>query len=317
MKSHPLEPWIEHYLDEKDITEGTRALYRIVLKQYTGYLKKHRILYPKTCDVLNYRAWKRNQGYSAQWLYHQIGTLKGLYRYLSLNWERLNLPEAYAVDITAPLENERLEKSSTKPILSAQEAKQLILKTKENRTYIWQYRDYAMIYLILTTGLRSIEVRRAKKKDLSVIAGKRILYVQGKGRSSADDYVKISPGVWVAIKDYLGKRQDNNPYLFISHSRRSHVPYLSRSFFPRMLRRVLKECDLEAIDITPHALRHTAATLNLQRGGTLLETKRFMRHTDLSSTLIYAHHTSRLEDDSENKIERYILKENPFSLLKR
>ena len=83
-----------------------------------------------------------------------------------------------------------------------------------------------------------------------------------------------------------------------------------------MLRRVLKTCGLEETGITPHSLRHTAATLNLLRGGSLEETKKFMRHTNLSATLIYAHHIKRMKDDSEKKIERYILKEDVFSQLK-
>jgi integrase len=79
-----------------------------------------------------------------------------------------------------------------------------------------------------------------------------------------------------------------------------------------MFKRVLKDSGLEDTKITPHALRHTAATLNLLRGGSLEETKRFMRHTNMSSTLIYAHHIDRMKDDSEDQIENYILKEDAF-----
>jgi integrase/recombinase XerD len=50
----------------------------------------------------------------------------------------------------------------------------------------------------------------------------------------------------------------------------------------------------------------------LLRGATLDDTKRFMRHKDLSSTLIYAHHIDPMKDDSEDQIEKYILKEDSF-----
>ncbi len=163
---------------------------------------------------------------------------------------------------------------------------------------------------MITTGLRSIEIRRARKKDLGVINNQLILYIQGKGRKNADEFVKISKGVELAISDYLNKRKDKNPYLFISHSKHSEIPYLSRTFFIRMFKRVLKDSGLENTGITPHSLRHTAATLNLMRGGSLESTRRFMRHTNISTTLIYAHHMNRLKDDSENQIEKYILGEN-------
>lgn len=312
MNTHPLESLIRQYLSEKDITKGTLELYKTVLKQYTLYLKAHEILYAKTIDVINYREWKRDQGYSTRWIYHQISALKGLYRYLSINQKRLDLPVEYAHDITESIKNEQIKNRKPKPILTINQAKHLILFTKNNRKYIWHYRDHAMIYLMITTGLRSIEIRRARKKDLRVINKELILYVQGKGRKSADEFVKISNGVEEAISDYLNKRKDKNPYLFISHSKHSDIPYLSRTFFIRMFKRVLEDCGLEATNITPHCLRHTAATLNLLRGGSLEATRRFMRHTNMSSTLVYAHHIERMKDDSENQIEKYILGEDSF-----
>ena len=217
------------------------------------------------------------------------------------------MAEAYAQDITESIKNERIKNQISKPILTIDQAKHLLLHTKKIRKYIWHYRDHAMIYLMITTGMRSIEIRRARIKDLRVVNNQLILYVQGKGRNSADEFVKISKGVKEALNDYLNKRKDKNPYLFISHSKRSDIPYLSRTFFIRMFKRVLKDTGLEDTGITPHSLRHTAATLNLLRGASLEATKRFMRHASMSSTLIYSHHISRLKDDSENQIERFIL----------
>jgi len=312
MNDHPLELLIRQYLAEMDITRGTFELYNTILFQFTYYLKEHQIHYAKTSDVIIYREWKRNQGYSVRWIYHQISALKGFYRYLSFNQKRLDLPEEYAFDITEGIKNERIIPGISKPILTIDQSKHLILSTKNNRKCIWNYRDHAMIYLMITTGLRSIEIRRARKKDLRIVNDQLILYVQGKGRKSSDEFVKISKGVKEAISDYLSKRKDKNPYLFISHSNHSDIPYLSRTFFIGMFKRVLKDSGLEDTKITPHSLRHTAATLNLLRGGSLEATRQFMRHTSMSSTLIYAHHIKRMKDDSENQIESYILREDVF-----
>ena len=310
MKHHPLELLVSQYLAEKDICLGSYELYNTILKQFIVYLKKHHILYATTSDVINFREWKRGQGYSTRWIYHLISAIKVFYRYLRLNQKRLDLPVEYSYDIAESIKNERIILENSKAILTIDQAKHLILSTQKNRKYIWHYRDYAIIYLMLTTGLRSVEIRRARKKDIKTLNNQVILNVQGKGRTSRDEFVKITEGVEKAIKDYLNKRTDKNPYLFISHSHHTDVPSLSRTFFLRMLRRVLKDSGLEDTGVTPHSLRHTAATLNLLRGGTLEETKRFMRHANLSSTLIYAHHIERLKDDSEDKIENYILKED-------
>ena len=100
-----------------------------------------------------------------------------------------------------------------------------------------------------------------------------------------------------------------NPYLFISHSNHSDIPYLSRTFFIGMFKRVLKDSGLEDTKITPHCLRHTAAAMNLLRGGSLEQTKGLLRHVDIQSTLVYVHHIERMKDDSEYQIESFILKE--------
>lgn len=310
MDKHPLESLINLYLAEKDIKKGTYELYITILKQYIDYLITHHILYPTTDDVKKYIELKRSLGYSSQWIYHQINTLKGFYQYLSNNQKRLSLPEVYENDITLHIKNEPLKIRLYQNVLSTEQAKQLILNTKDLRKYIWHYRDFAMIYLMITTGLRSIEIRRARIKDLKVLHNQLVLYIQGKGRTAKDEFVKISTGVKDALEDYLKKRKDSNPFLFISHSQHTHIQNLSRSFFNEMFKRVLKDAGLSHVKVTPHALRHTAATINLLRGGSLESTKVFMRHKDLSSTLIYAHHTHRLTDDSEEKIENFILASN-------
>ena len=84
-----------------------------------------------------------------------------------------------------------------------------------------------MIYLMLTTGIRGVEVRRLKKKDFSVLNEQLILYVQGKGRDNADEYVKIPSGVEEAINDYLSKREDKSPYIFVS----GNIRYMFKNLF--------------------------------------------------------------------------------------
>ena len=213
MNNHPLEQLITEYLAEKDITKGSYDLYATILKQYVSYLKEHDITYATTQDVTDYIDMKTSHGYSNKWIYHQISAIKGLYRYLSLNQKRLNLPVEYEVNITVSIKNVKIHQQTPKSILTTEQAKQLILKTKENRKAIWQYRDHAIIYLMLTTGLRGIEVRRAMRKDLR-------------------------------------RRKDKNPYLIITYSHRTKRQDVSRRFFNIMLKRVLYEAGMDDVCIT-------------------------------------------------------------------
>jgi site-specific recombinase XerD len=307
---HPLESVIAQYLSEKDITTGTKELYKVLFKQYVQYLKENHISYASKTDFVQFLDWKRREGCSDRWIYQLTSAIKGLYKYLRLHYKRLGLPHMYANDIAETIKNVRIVPNLSKPILTIDEVKQLIQCLKTKRHAIWEYRDYAMMYLMITTGLRGIEISRAKRTDISILGNQSILYIQGKGRRSKDEFVKLTPSVLEAIQAYVKKRKDKNPYLFISHSQRSKTLYLKRTFFVVMMKRVLKKCGLEHTKITAHSLRHTAATLNLLRGSTLEQTSRFMRHEQMSTTLIYAHHLERLEDDSEQRIEAFILKED-------
>lgn len=310
MSFHPLFQLVEDYLTDKDMTKESFDLYQTILKQYTNYLKNNQIEFAKTSDVTKYIKSIKDKGYSVSWINLQLTAIKGLYRYLSDNQRRYDLPLEYAFDITLSIKNEQSSRENNRPLLTIEQAKQLIIKTKENRRYIWHYRDHAMIYLMLTTGIRGVEVRRLKKKDFSVLNEQLILYVQGKGRDNADEYVKIPSGVEEAINDYLSKREDKSPYIFVSHRKHTDKYMLSRTFFDSMFKRVLRDSGLSDLNLTPHALRHTAATANLLRGESLEQTRQFMRHSQVTSTMIYAHHLKEKNLDSENELESFILSSN-------
>lgn len=81
-------------------------------------------------------------------------------------------------------------------------------------------------------------------------------------------------------------------------------------FFYYVFRRVIKKCGLDYTGITPHSLRHTAAYLNLLRGGTIESTKKLLRHVDISSTLVYKDYIDKMNDDSEGAIEAFIFSED-------
>lgn len=310
MSFHQLFQLVEDYLTDKDMTKESFDLYQTILKQYTNYLKNNQIEFAKTSDVTKYIKSIKDKGYSVSWINLQLTAIKGLYRYLSDNQRRYDLPLEYAFDITLSIKNEQSSRENNRPLLTIEQAKQLIIKTKENRRYIWHYRDHAMIYLMLTTGIRGVEVRRLKKKDFSVLNEQLILYVQGKGRDNADEYVKIPSGVEEAINDYLSKREDKSPYIFVSHRKHTDKYMLSRTFFDSMFKRVLRDSGLSDLNLTPHALRHTAATANLLRGESLEQTRQFMRHSQVTSTMIYAHHLKEKNLDSQNELESFILSSN-------
>lgn len=77
-----------------------------------------------------------------------------------------------------------------------------------------------------------------------------------------------------------------------------------------MFKKVLKDTNLEYTGITPYSLRHTAALLNLERGGSIEQTKALLGHVNIQSTLVYQAYLERLKDDSEYQLESMLIHEN-------
>jgi integrase/recombinase XerD len=311
MKNHPLEALSEQYLSEKQLSSSSKKSYRISFKHYIAYLKQHDILYPTTSDVIKYREHKRDIGCSTYYIHVHLSALKGLYKYLSLNQKRLSLPEVYAHDIMGPVKGEQIKRQMTKPVLRVEEARHLILFTKQQRQFIWHYRNHAIISLMLTSGLSVHQVVHAKRADFVLESSSYVLYIARK-TSQTKDRIKPSKGTTLAILDYLERRKDDNPHLFCAHKNKKTQNPLERMFFYNMFHRVLKETNLEHTGITPYSLRHTAALFNLERGGSIEQTKAMLGHVSIKSTLVYQAYLDRLKNDSEQQIESMLIHEDTW-----
>jgi len=310
MDRHELEDLGEFYLQSKKLSKTTLKAYKAALKMYISYLKVHNITHAKTSDVLKYRAYRKSLGHSSEYIYIHFSFLKGFYKYLKMHAKTLNLDPQYHYDIMALVKNEKIKHHIHKRILTSAEAKQMIMTTKEKRKEIWEYRDHAIIFLMLTSGIRPYEMIHLKKAHYQKINDAQILYIEVKGKFDERSFVKVSKGAKKAIDDYLALRDDDNPYLFISHKYASITGILSDSFFQHMFKRLLKRCGLEDLKITAHVLCHTAALINLKRGGSLVSTKVLMRHKSIRSTVVYEDYLLNMRDHSSELIAEFILKED-------
>jgi integrase/recombinase XerC len=165
-------------------------------------------------------------------------------------------------------------------------------------------RDYAIMALMLTAGLRTIEITRSDITDMRTLGEHTVLYVQGKGKDSKGDFVKLAPQVEAAIRSYLnarGKAEAHSP-LFTSTSNNSNGERMTTRSISGIVKARLIAAGYDSEFMTAHSLRHTAATINLLSGATLEETQQLLRHSNINTTLIYAHHLDRMKNNSEQRI---------------
>lgn len=154
-------------------------------------------------------------------------------------------------------------------------------------------RDFAIINLLLRTGLRTIEVVRADVGDITLRSTKegerRVLYVWGKGHLRKDTPIVLSDKAYLPIKEYLDSRKGVKPGdpLFTSNSRQNKGERLTTRTISAICKEGLREIGLDGREFTAHSLRHTCASTILEKGGTLFDVLTVLRHSSIDTSRIY------------------------------
>lgn len=144
-------------------------------------------------------------------------------------------------------------------------------------------REKAIIEFLFSTGCRVSELSGVKLDDVDWNA--RSVHLFGKGKKHRDSYINAKAEV--ALKAYLETRSDDCQYLFVSERK----PY--RQIQPAAIEKVVRiiaSRSAEKINknITPHVLRHTTATLALEKGMPIEEISKLLGHEQINTTMIYA-----------------------------
>lgn len=168
-------------------------------------------------------------------------------------------------------------------------------------------RDNAILVLMAYCGLRTVEVHRADIGDLRTRKDRLTLDVQGKGRTSKDDFVVIPVDQERVIRGWLSDRltfKGHGPDdpLFISLSNRNRGQRMGL----RGIRGMVKARYAQAGVVgrkTTHSLRHSAITNAIRRGATPMQAQAMARHGSIDTTLGYYHEVSRVDNPAEDMID--------------
>ena len=168
-------------------------------------------------------------------------------------------------------------------------------------------RDYAIVNLLLRTGLRCIEVIRANVEDITFKGGQRILRVWGKGRDEKDAFVVLTDKAYAPIKAYLDTRGTTTlkEPLFISTSNRNLKGRLTTRSISKICKEGFRAIGIDGKEYTAHSLRHTTAVL-LLKNGSLADVQSVLRHSSPATSQIYTKSIEeelRLANPSEMKLD--------------
>lgn len=282
------------YLDASPKTVQT---YSRAIRQFMKYIAQNGIAQPTREDVIAFRE-ELKTGHKPSTVQNYIIAVR-----LFFQWTE---QERLYPNIAQHIKGATLSKDHKKDYLTSSQVKNVLGGIA--RDTVQGRRDYAIFALMVTGGLRDIEVHRANIEDLRTLGDSTVLYLQGKGREERTEYVKVPAEVEKAIRASLADRKDvaGSQPLFISLSNNSKGERISTRSISGVVKTNLVNAGYNSERWTAHSLRHTAVTLALLGGNSLQEAQQFARHANIATTQIYAHNLDRAKNKCENTIANAI-----------
>lgn len=159
-------------------------------------------------------------------------------------------------------------------------------------------RNYALVQLMVQTGLRVSEVSELYYGDIEMQQRSGVVRVQD-GKGGRQREVPLNATARRAISSYLDGQEprSKNESLFLS----TEGGALSVRAIQSMMSSLVSRAKITRVNVSPHSLRHTFAISYLkQNPGKLVDLATLLGHDSLDTTAIYTKSSSEdLADDLE------------------
>ncbi len=292
--------YLNRFVSNQDVKESSRNLYLRTMKLFFEWIdSKGKDLNSLTrVDILQYKEELQEKGLSSLSVSSYLTSLRKFYEWTEA--------EKIYPNIAKGIKTPRRIQVFKKQHLTEEKSSELLTHFQN-----LSLRDFAIVNLILRTGLRTIEVIRADVADITFKGGRRILKVWGKGRDEKDEFVILTDKTYLPIKDYLNTRKGlkaGEP-LFTSDSHRNTGERLTTRTISGLCKQGLKAIGLDGREFTAHSLRHTTAVTILKNGGNLTDAQAILRHSSPTTTQIY---TESIKEELRLKEAKESLLDNAF-----
>lgn len=293
--------YFENFINFCDVKAKTIDNYKTFLKNFAKWLEENEIEEPTREDIKAYKKYLSEEPLS-------IGTKQQYFQAVKVFFKWLSCEGIYK-NITEGIKSFKVSTSETQKEAFTEEELKKILCSIDTTTQKGK-RDKAMLLLAITGGLRIIELQRADIGDIKERNRQKVLFIQGKGRDSKDEYIKIIPEVDEALQEYLQTRKNvkSNEPLFVGTSNRAKNERISETSLSRLFKTIFKNCGLNSSRLTAHSLRHSSNTLLFKSCSDIYKVQKHARHTQIQTTERYIHTFEREKDTSEQEIFNQLFK---------
>ena len=299
---------VDEWITLLDALPATKADHRRKIGLWLRWLSSQGVdpRTPSRADILRYKQELQKQGKSIFTVNGYVTVIKVFYKHCATM--------RYYDDIASGIKTSFRAKEHYKHPLTRQQCSDLLASIE--RDNIVGARDYLMIQLMLTNGLRTCEVARIDIKDFDTLDGKNVLHIQRKGRIDKHDVVAVPDEVMDSLEDYMSLRTDDfgmDSPLFINLMKGREHSRILKATISGIVKQRLRAIGIDDPKITAHSLRHTCGSLMVEEGMPIETIQDMLGHNDPSTTQIYidmARQKRLLEHSPSATIARIISQKN-------
>ena len=273
---------IDSFLDslwlEQGLSKSTLDAYRSDLKLLKVWAKNRELKMDEISkpDLLEFIAFKAEQGSSARTSARMLSSLRRFYTYLMQQ-------EIISTNPTDKISMPKIGRSL--PVLLTENEVLKLIKAPNTKKPLG-FRDRVMLELLYATGLRVSELVKLEVNQVNLNQG----YLRVMGKGDKERLVPMGKTAKRWMKNYL-----NGPIQEILNDRQSDCLFptrtstsISRQAFWQIIKKYAMKVGISA-KLSPHSLRHAFATHLINDGADLRVVQMLLGHSDLSTTQIYTH----------------------------
>ena len=257
---------------ERGLARNTIAAYERDIAQYLEFLED---IEPSGGDVERFVSRLRDAGLAASTISRKMASIRGLHRFLVSEGLRNEDP---TILLDSPKRPQSLPKA-----LTVDEAIRLV--ESPDRSTVAGRRDSALLEFLYASGARVSETVNLDLTDVDL--DDRLAMVTGKG--SKQRYVPIGDHAVRSLRSWLSDRltlvragQRGDPVFLNLRGGR-----LTRQGAFDIVRKNAEKSGLDPIRVSPHVLRHSAATHMVEAGADLRTVQEMLGHATISTTQVY------------------------------
>lgn len=291
-----LNKYRQYLMLEKGLSINSVSSYTRDIKQFMMYLNDVNISSFKCVNkdhIMDYLSFimKYNEASSCR---RKLVSIKGLFQYM-LDEDLIEN------DFISSIDSIKVEKKLPE-VLNISEVEKLLTSIPASSIGL---RDKAMFEVIYGAGLRVSELINLKVSDLYL--KESLIKVYGKG--SKERMVPLNLNACICLVEYfnevrsllISKPGCDKKYVFLNKNGKR----ISRQAFNQMVDKYAIKAGITK-KVHPHTFRHSFATHMLENGADLRIIQSLLGHSDISTTQIYTHVSSKSLKENYDKFHEQI-----------